>query len=245
LLTEIQLNLRKDLESQGIESLSDLDEQSLTKYVTRLIDSLESYVYTKNRVDLYHKEGIGLAIALDGNELDVEQYTSLYYKEMNSEGASKSSRTQSAEEYLRLQNEKTISRQNLYKKLFKTFDEARARDHQRDLEKENPDSGSGSNTSGDRQPSTDKEALKLGAPSNDKFKGDSQSNEDHPPPSSSSSSLSELDEDFNPSPAHYEISEEQQNETVKTMSWAQKINYYIRYYLWMNYIDHILFIHLA
>lgn len=28
------------------------------------------------------------------------------------------------------------------------------------------------------------------------------------------------------------------------MSWGQKLNYYIRYYLWMNYVDHILFVHL-
>ena len=28
------------------------------------------------------------------------------------------------------------------------------------------------------------------------------------------------------------------------MTWAQKINYDIRLHLWMNYVDHILFIHL-
>jgi hypothetical protein len=84
--------------------LSDLDEEALSKYVTRLIESLESYVFTKNRMDLYHKEGIGLAIALDENELDDEKFVSLYYKESNSEGLSKSSKTQSAEEYIRLQN---------------------------------------------------------------------------------------------------------------------------------------------
>ena len=28
------------------------------------------------------------------------------------------------------------------------------------------------------------------------------------------------------------------------MTWAQKINYQLRLYLWMNYIDHILFVHL-
>lgn len=28
------------------------------------------------------------------------------------------------------------------------------------------------------------------------------------------------------------------------MTWAQKINYYFRLHLWMNYVDHIIFIHL-
>ena len=28
------------------------------------------------------------------------------------------------------------------------------------------------------------------------------------------------------------------------MTWAQKIGYYIRLHLWMNYIDHLIFIHL-
>ena len=79
LLTEIRLSLRKDMESQEIESLSDLDEEALGKYVARLLESLESYVFTRNRMDLYHKEGIGLAIALDEDELDDEKFASLYY----------------------------------------------------------------------------------------------------------------------------------------------------------------------
>ena len=31
---------------------------------------------------------------------------------------------------------------------------------------------------------------------------------------------------------------------MKNLSWAQKIGYQIRLYLWMNYVDHILFMHL-
>ena len=89
-----------------------------------------------------------MAIALDENELDDEKFTSLYYKEGTSEGLSKSSKTQSAEEYIRLQNEKTINRQNLYKKLFKTFEQARGVQNQLALENDSPNSASGSQTSG-------------------------------------------------------------------------------------------------
>ena len=70
MLVEVRLNLIRDLESQEIESLNDLNEESLTEYINKLIVSLESYVYTKNRLDLYNKEGVGLSIALDENELD-------------------------------------------------------------------------------------------------------------------------------------------------------------------------------
>lgn len=73
--------------------------------MNKLIKSLESYVYTKNRMDLYNKEGIGLAIALDHNEIDSESHSSLYHKELGSDGVSKTSKTQSAEEYLKHLNQ--------------------------------------------------------------------------------------------------------------------------------------------
>ena len=54
----------------------------------------------------------------------------------------------------------------------------------------------------------------------------------------------DFNQDFDPSPCSYEITEQEEDEATKGMSWGQKINYYIRYYLWMNYVDHILFVHL-
>lgn len=151
LVTELRVSLRKDLESQEIESLRDLDEEQLSAYVTALIQSLESYVYTKNRVDLYHKEGTGLAVALDQEELDSEQYLSLYYPDVNSDGVSKSSRTQSAEEYLKQQNVKTINRQNLYGKLFKTFEEATALQQVRERSQDKEVSASGGSSSEEKK----------------------------------------------------------------------------------------------
>ena len=56
-------------------------------------------------MDLYNKEGIGLAIALDHNEIDSESHSSLYHKELGSDGVSKTSKTQSAEEYLKHLNQ--------------------------------------------------------------------------------------------------------------------------------------------
>jgi hypothetical protein len=52
------------------------------------------------------------------------------------------------------------------------------------------------------------------------------------------------DQDFNPSPVSYEIDEEKENGEMKNLTWTQKISYQIRLYLWMNYVDHILFMHL-
>ena len=60
----------------------------------------------------------------------------------------------------------------------------------------------------------------------------------------SNNSSSKLEQDFNPSPASFDIDEATEEETLKDMTWPSKINYHIRLYLWMNYIDHILFIHL-
>jgi len=43
-----------------------------------------------------------------------------------------------------MQNQQTINRQNLYKKLFKSFEEARKVEHEKALINGHPDSGSGS-----------------------------------------------------------------------------------------------------
>ena len=64
-----------------------------------MISSLESYVYTKNRIDLYHKEGIGLGLALDEKERDDENFSSLHVdRPVSSEVCvSRTSKTISAE----------------------------------------------------------------------------------------------------------------------------------------------------
>jgi hypothetical protein len=104
------------------------------------------------------------------------------------------------------------------------------------LENDSPNSGSGSNTSDDKKNKDSKP---------DPSQSDSShANPSSPPSSSSNSQLSKHEEDFSPSPAHYEVSEEEEREAVATMTWTQKISYYLRLHLWMNYIDHILFIHL-
>ena len=105
IIIELKTRLQRDLATQEIESLREFDEEALTKYVNELIASLSSYIYTKNRIDLYHKEGVGLSIALDENELDCEHFTSLYYQDYRSDGCSKTSKTKSAEEYLKSQNQ--------------------------------------------------------------------------------------------------------------------------------------------
>lgn len=95
LLTEVKLNLKKDIQNGDI-TLRELNEESLTAYLNGMCKNLEKYVYTKNRIDLYNKEGIGLAIALDKKDIEQqEEYQSLYYPVHNSEGASKTSKTQS------------------------------------------------------------------------------------------------------------------------------------------------------
>ena len=43
---------------------------ALEKYVTVLIKSLNSYIYTKNRIGLYNKQGIGLGIAIDEHDAE-------------------------------------------------------------------------------------------------------------------------------------------------------------------------------
>ena len=75
----------------------------------------------------------------------------MYYRQEGMDGVSKSSKTQSAEEYLRMQNQQTINRQNLYKKLFKSFDDARFVEHEKALQNGNQDSGSASSDKADQK----------------------------------------------------------------------------------------------
>ena len=78
IVQELKYLLEREIESGRLERIEKLDEQLLTKYVNQLTKSLESYVYTKNRIELYHKEGVGLAIALDERDQDPEEQSHLY-----------------------------------------------------------------------------------------------------------------------------------------------------------------------
>jgi hypothetical protein len=115
---ELKLGLQKEIESGNL-SIQDIDEEKLKRYVFDLIEHLEGYVYTKNRIDLYHQEGLGLMLALDDHDLeaieDDERRSGLYEKEYRTEdGCSKTSKTKSAEQYLKEQSARTLNRQNLY-----------------------------------------------------------------------------------------------------------------------------------
>ena len=82
--------------------MQDINEEKLEKLIYELITYLEGYIYTKNRIDLYKKEGLGLMIALDENDHedmdDVEKHSDLYEQDYRSiDGISKTSRTKTAE----------------------------------------------------------------------------------------------------------------------------------------------------
>jgi len=82
--------------------MQDINEEKLEKMIYELINYLEGYIYTKNRIDLYKKEGLGLMIALDENDHedmdDVEKHSNLYVQDYRSiDGISKTSRTKTAE----------------------------------------------------------------------------------------------------------------------------------------------------
>jgi hypothetical protein len=213
-----------------------LHELDLHRYVTDMISSLESYVYTKNRIDLYHKEGIGLGIALEEKERDDENYSSLHVdRPVSSEiCVSRTSKTISAEQYLKSQDKRTINRQNLYSRLFKSYEDAQQWQQERTLiQNEQPSSGTDSKpdeSEGKSSSSIDDEKPSKGSPSSD--------------PSSHALAQSSNTQDFNPSPVSYEIGEEEEEEALKDASWAYKLSYRIRLFLWSNYIDHILFVHL-
>jgi hypothetical protein len=92
--------------SGELESLDDLEPSiepgALQKYIGKLLDSLEGYIYTKNRIDLYNKEGIGLNIAIDEKDLEKYEDASDYLsKEFRNDGYSMTSKTRSADEYLK------------------------------------------------------------------------------------------------------------------------------------------------
>jgi len=89
------------------------------------------YIYTKNRIDLYNKEAIGLNIALNKGDIEetniyknVEQESDYKIKEYRGDGYSLTSKTKTADEYLKGQDEMTINRQNLYRSLFKSYTDA-------------------------------------------------------------------------------------------------------------------------
>ena len=56
----------------GTINLDKITEEALMTYVEKMIDHLEKVVLIKNRIDLYHREGIGLTIALNENHFDEE-----------------------------------------------------------------------------------------------------------------------------------------------------------------------------
>ena len=65
-------------------------------------------------------------LALDDHELeaieDDEKRSELYEKEYRTQdGCSKTSKTKSAEQYLKEQSARTLNRQNLYQKLYKSY----------------------------------------------------------------------------------------------------------------------------
>lgn len=78
---ELKLSLQKQVQN-GELTMQDINEEKLEKMIYELINYLEGYIYTKNRIDLYKKEGLGLMIALDENDHedmdDVEKHSDLY-----------------------------------------------------------------------------------------------------------------------------------------------------------------------
>ena len=47
-----------------------LNPGALQRYLFKLINTLEKYIYTKNRIDLYNKEAVGLNVALNQRDLE-------------------------------------------------------------------------------------------------------------------------------------------------------------------------------
>jgi hypothetical protein len=120
---ELRISLSREI-SKGELNLLDMEEEALTKHVNDLIEQLEEYICTKNRIDLYNKEGLGLALALNQNELDDEKHSSLYEDSFKADSISRSSKTKSAEQYLKRPSKNTINRQPLYAKLYKSYNDA-------------------------------------------------------------------------------------------------------------------------
>lgn len=78
----MKIALKRDLESREVESLDELDPErnpgALENYVEGVIRSLEWYLYTKNRIGLYNKVGIGLNIALEDKDAENDGAESEY-----------------------------------------------------------------------------------------------------------------------------------------------------------------------
>lgn len=74
LIVELEIQLAKDLESGELETLNDLEPSlqpgALQKYLFKLLNHLETYIYTKNRIDLYNKRSIGLNVALGSEDIE-------------------------------------------------------------------------------------------------------------------------------------------------------------------------------
>jgi len=117
---ELKLSLERDAKA-GTINLDKITEDSLKTYVKKMIDHLEKVVLIKNRIDLYHKEGVGLTIALNENHFDEEHNIDdenpkalmsfpnkdcegLYEDAYRVDGASKTSKTKSLEDQLRTQD---------------------------------------------------------------------------------------------------------------------------------------------
>ena len=73
IVQELKISLLADVK-EGKVKLEDFDQDSVTDYVNNFVSSLDQFVITKNRIGLYHKEGLGLSIALDAENLDEENY---------------------------------------------------------------------------------------------------------------------------------------------------------------------------
>jgi len=106
LFTELKIQLRKDLDSGELEDLAHLDPEgnpgAMHKYLYALIHRLEAFVYTKNRIDLYFKEGIGLNIAIDIEDTaKFEDFSDYAKPNKRHDGYSHTSATKSAEQYLK------------------------------------------------------------------------------------------------------------------------------------------------
>jgi len=132
LITELEISLARDLESGELEDLNDLEPSlnpgALQKYLFKLLNHLETYIYTKNRIDLYNKEAIGLNIALSEHDIETgerpDEESDYKIKEYRGDGYSLTSKTKSSEAYLKNQDQRTINRQNLYRRLFKSYSDA-------------------------------------------------------------------------------------------------------------------------
>jgi hypothetical protein len=112
----------------------------------------------------------------------------------------------------------------LYKKLFKSYDDAQMRQRERVLEQgKSLESGkSGSSEAG--EPAKHEEENKEGGSQDKESNGqgsnkDASSKGDPSSSSPSSNSLSKLEQDFNPSPASFDIDEATEEETLKDMTW--------------------------